>query len=207
MRAGIDYSRGAWARRALAARFAAFSKHSRGAVAVEFAFVAPLLFLVLIFPIAMGYTMVLSHALNYGTVQVARQIATGQVQAAQLSQAQFISNVVCPTLPAMFTCANVIVNVQPVPTGDAAFPNEYYGFLNTSATGLTVPPLSNTQTTFCPGNAESYVYLQIIYPIPAFLSTIMNMVSTNTFAGTNVSILMSTATFLNEPFVAPVSPC
>ena len=201
MRAGIDYSRGA------RARLAAFGKQSRGAVSVEFAFVAPLLFLVLIFPIAMGYTSVLSHALNYGTVQVARQIATGQVQAAQLSQAQFITNVVCPALPAMFTCNNVIVNLQPVPATDPAFPNEYYGFLNAPATGLNVPPLSNTQTTFCPGNAESYVYLQIIYPIPHFLSAIMNMVSTNTFAGANVSILMSTATFLNEPFVAPVSPC
>jgi hypothetical protein len=140
-------------------------------------------------------------------VEASRQIATGQVQAAQLTQAQFISNVVCPALPGMFNCANIIVNVQPVSTTDASFPNEYYGFLNGAQTGLTVPTLSNTQTTFCPGNAEGYVYVQIIYPIPTFLSTIMNMASTNTFAGANVSILMATATFLNEPFVAPVSPC
>jgi Flp pilus assembly protein TadG len=188
-------------------RLAGLLRDAKGAAAVEFALIAPMLLMTILFLMMLGYIMVLSQSLSYATQKSARQIATGQVQAAQLTQTQFITNVVCPYLPSMFNCNNVIVNIQPVSTADAAYPNEYYNFVNASLTALILPPLSNSQTSYCPGNAGGYVYVQILYPIPVFISVFANAMGVSLYQGHQVFLSSGTATFLNEPFIAPVSSC
>jgi Flp pilus assembly protein TadG len=188
-------------------RLAGFLRNVKGTAAVEFAFIAPMLLFTILFLMMLGYIMVLSQSLSYATQKAARQIATGQVQAAQLTQAQFISNVVCGYLISTFNCNDVIVNIQPVSTTDVNYPNEYYNFVNASLTALILPPLSNSQTSYCPGDAGGYVYLQILYPIPVFVSVFVNAMGVSLYQGKQVFLSAGTATFLNEPFVAPVSSC
>jgi Flp pilus assembly protein TadG len=184
-----------------------FKSAVEGAVALEFAIVAPVFLLLLLFPISLGYTMILKQGLDYATGQVAEQIATGQVQSAQLNQANFIATIVCAKLPSIFTCGNVIVNVQNVPTSDASFPNEYYGFVNPAVTALIPPPSSNANASYCIGNAQNYVYLQIFYPIPSLFSLLPGSPGMTSYNGQMVYMVTSTATFLNEPFVAPPVAC
>ncbi|WP_210253197.1 TadE/TadG family type IV pilus assembly protein [Beijerinckia sp. L45] len=184
-----------------------FLIEARGTTAVEFALVAPLLLLTIFFILSVGYMMFMAQALDYATQKSARQIMTGQVQSSSLNQTQFRTQVVCPLLPSMFNCNNVIVNVQAVAVVDGSYPNEYYAFLNASQTGLSIPPLANAQTNYCPGQQQGYVYLQVLYPVSIFLSFLSASSVATTYLGQKVYLIMSTATFLNEPFVAPASSC
>ena len=191
----------------LSATVSAFLTATRGATAVEFALVSPLLFLTIFFIISVGYMLFMGQALDYATQKSARQIMTGQVQGQSLTQTQFRTQVVCPLLPSMFNCDNVIVNVQAVPTTDGNYPNEYNAFLNATQSGLAIPPLANSQTNYCPGQQQGYVYLQVLYPINIFLSFLSSSSVATTYLGKKAYLIMSTATFLNEPFVAPASSC
>jgi Flp pilus assembly protein TadG len=190
------------------ARAKAFLRETTGATAVEFALVAPMLFLTLIFIMSIGYMIFMNQALDYATQKAARQIRTGQVQTdAITTQTAFATQIVCPLLPSIFTCSNVIVSSQTLGTissitGDGVYPYEYNQFVNAAKTGLIVPTLSNTATTFCTGSGSTFVYLQILYPVPFFLSFLSSSTIATTYNGQQVYLIMSTATFLNEPFSA-----
>jgi len=187
-----------------------FSVDVRGATAVEFALVFPLLILTILFVMSIGYILFMSQALDYATQKAARQIKTGQVQTAGLTQTQFLTTVVCPLLPSLFNCNNVIVNVQTMGTitsvpNDSNYPNEYLSFVNASSTGLTLPPLSNSQTKYAPGQGQCYIYLQVVYPVPLWLAVLSASAVATTFNNQKVYLIMATATFLNEPFTSQAS--
>jgi hypothetical protein len=56
------------------------------------------------------------------------------------------------------SCGNVIVNLQTV--SEAGYPGGFYAFVNRTQTAIIIPPLNNTQTSFCPGGSGDYVYCQ-----------------------------------------------
>ena len=85
--------------------------------------------------------------------------------------------------------------------------NQYYTYVNSNQSGLILPALDNTQTSYCPGNPKGYVYLQILYPVSLFLSLLSSSSVATTYQGQQVYVIMSTATFLDEPFVAPTAGC
>jgi Flp pilus assembly protein TadG len=190
------------------ARVKTFVRETRGATAVEFALIAPMLLLTVLFIMSIGYMIFMNQALDYATQKAARQIRTGQVQTAAITtQSAFATQVVCPLLPSFFNCSNVIVNSQDMGTissipSDGVYPYEYNQFINTAQTGLTVPGLSNSSTTFCTGSGQTFVFLQILYPVPFFLSFLSSSTIATTYNGQKVYLIMSTATFLNEPFKA-----
>ena len=71
------------------------------------------------------------------------------------------------------------------------------------------PALTNTGAAYCPGQggkSPSYVYLQVLYPVSGFFSLFATS-ATTVYNGQKVFLVMATATFLNEPFVAPASAC
>lgn len=173
----------------------------RGAVGVEFGFVAiPLLFtIVAIFQIGYGYYVAatLDRAANAG----ARAVATGAVSQAGLTQTQFITQYVCPQLSANFSCADIVVNLTVVLKANSAptLPSNYNNFVN--ATGVNAPSTTNSQNTFCPGGPFDLVLLEVLYPAPLFSGVFSQGSSvTQLSPGHNVYYLMSTATFKNEPF-------
>jgi Flp pilus assembly protein TadG len=190
------------------ARAKAFVRETAGATAVEFALIAPMLFLTILFIMSIGYMIFMNQALDYATQKAAREIRTGQVQSAGITTAaSFASQTVCPLLPSIFQCSNVIVNSQTLGsfdsiTSDGVYPYEYNQFINSSKTGLIYPTTSNSSNTFCTGSGSTFVFLQILYPVPFFLSFLSSSTIAATYNGQKVYLIMSTATFLNEPFPA-----
>lgn len=170
----------------------------RGAAAVEFAIVSGALLTTIIFIMTIGLLLYTGQALDRATAVAARQIMTGSVQKQVLSQSAFLTSVVCPALPAVFTCSNVIVNVQTLQ--EAAQPNGYYTFANSNQTGLIIPTLSNTAAQFNPGTQGSYVYVQIIYPMTMLPSFMAGLFGSATYNGAPAYLNVSTAAFRNEQY-------
>jgi Flp pilus assembly protein TadG len=193
------------------ARLAAFLAASEGTTAVEFGLIAlPLLFSIL-FLMSVGYTLFLKQGLDFAAQKAARQIRIGAAQQAQMTQAQFLQNVICPALPLTVSCSSIIVNISNVPytSGNALNYASYMSFVNTQQTNLVVPQLSNSATNYClgqGGSSPSYVYLQLLYPVPLFFA-MFSAGATTVYNGQKVYLLMATSTFLNEPFIAPASAC
>ncbi len=164
-------------------------------MAVEFAIVALPFFLLITGILIVGFMMFCTSSLDFATQKAARQIMVGTTQSSNLSADQFRTTVLCPLLPsAMFDCTKVVVNLTTVPVSSE--PTAYYNFVKPDSSGLIIPPLDNTKTSFCPGIGGGYQVLQVLYPMPIYLSQFAasaNVVN-------NQFVLMSNATFKNEPF-------
>jgi Flp pilus assembly protein TadG len=89
-----------------------FGVARRGVTAVEFAMVAPLLIGLLVAIFQVTFFLFAQMNLQNAAVSVGRLIMTGQVQNAGTSQANFLTNDVCPLLGPMFICTKVYANVQ-----------------------------------------------------------------------------------------------
>ncbi len=200
-RHGIDPRRGRGL--ALMRNLRGFLKERKAVAAVEFAIVGPA-FLFIIFEIFQsGLFVYNSSSLNYATQVAARQIMTGAVQNANLTQAQFINNTLCPLLPATMPCSNVIVNLKTF--SEAMFPSGFYNFVNSTQTAIIVPPLNNTQTSFCPGGGGKYVFIQTYYAMPLF-GPIWLPALTTTFQGQTVTLVAAAAAFQNEAYQSSYTP-
>ena len=182
-------------RRWSSVRLAAFASATQGAVAVEFGLIAMPFFLLLLGILFVGFMLFCSSSLDFATQKAARQIMVGTVQSGNLSASQFRTTVVCPLLPSpMFDCTKVVVNLTTIAA--SAEPTAYYDFVNPDNSGLIVPPLDNTKTSFCPGTGGGFQVLQVLYPLPVYLS----LFSSSSHVVNNQFILVSSATFKNEPF-------
>jgi Flp pilus assembly protein TadG len=187
-----------------------FVRDRSGATAVEFGLVSLPFLLTILFLLSVGYMVYVKQGLDFATQKAARQIRIGAVQQAQLTQSQFVAQQICPYMPMTVNCSNVIVNVNNVPyTAGAANYQSYMNFVNAQQTNVIIPALTNTGAAYCPGQggkSPSYVYLQVLYPVSGFFSLFATS-ATTVYNGQKVFLVMATATFLNEPFVAPASAC
>jgi Flp pilus assembly protein TadG len=184
--------------------FLGFIQSRRAAVAVEFAFISVILIEFIVEIMQAGLYYYTASALERTSAAAARQIFVGSAAANGYNASQFLANVVCPSISATnLPCSNLILNVQQVQEGQA--PAGFYAFLNGTQTGLALPPLNNSQTSFCIGQSGSYVYMQFVYAMPVF-SPFWQIVAT-TFNGTSSFLIQKTAVFRNEPFQASASSC
>jgi Flp pilus assembly protein TadG len=167
-----------------------FRRNRAGSAAVEFALVAPVFFALLFAVIETGIIFLADQVLETMTQDSARLVMTGQAQAAAYSQSQFHDNVVCAQIPALFTCANLFVDVESYPSGSfasvPAFPTQI------DASGSFI---NNMQ--YNPGGPGDIVVVKVFYQWPQIVTglgyNITNM------AG-NKRLLVATAAFRNEPF-------
>src|SRR6202042_2419371 len=118
-----------------------FRRHRRGSAAVEFALVAPIFIGLLFAIIEVALMFFASQVLETVTQASARYLLTGQAQSGGLTQAQF-KTYVCSQIPALFTCANVQVNVQSYPSFASIINSSVY-----DSSGNFVGA-----TNYCPGN-------------------------------------------------------
>ena len=170
-----------------------------GTTAVEFALVGGALVMTIVFVMMLGILLYMNQALDFATSKAARQIMTGYVQKNGTSQSDFRTQLLCPYLPAVMICSDVIVNAQTLT--EAAQPGGYYGLVNSTQTGMIIPSLSNSGAQFNVGIQASYVYLQVIYPItflPKFMSRIL--ANGSTYNGSPAYLAVSTAAFRNEQY-------
>lgn len=181
-----------------------FARDRRGAAAVEFAFVIGPLFGLLFCICEIGFDWFSQAQIDHAAQSAARLIMTGNAQAMTsggqpLNAAQFRTTVLCPMLPGYFNCANVIMNIQTFSSGVS--PAGVYSLLNTAQTNLALPPLDNTQTTYCIGAGGANVLVQIVYPMP-LLTNVFSKFPLTTYGGSTVILLQSSAVMKNEPFPA-----
>jgi Flp pilus assembly protein TadG len=161
-----------------------------GSAALEFAFVAPVFFM-LLFGILEGGIMFFGESVLQNAVQdAARQIRTGQLQGSA-SNTQFVT-LVCNGISSLLNCANLQVDVQAYPAG---FP----------AAGQSSPidangNLSAGNNNYNTGNACDVVIVRGFYKY-IFVTPIVTRLLAG-HAGNNFNYLTAAAAFRNEPFGA-----
>jgi Flp pilus assembly protein TadG len=173
-------------------------RDSRGAAAVEFALVSLMFVITVLMVMSVALVLFLNQQLDVATGRAARQIMNGTVQKSGYSSTDFRTNVVCSALPAVFSCADVIVNVQSATVGTS--PNGYYAFVNGTTSGLVIPELSNVAPKYSVGVQGSYEYLQVIYPITFLPALLTRMLSSWSYKGVPAYLAVSTAAFRNEQY-------
>jgi Flp pilus assembly protein TadG len=167
--------------------FYRFRRNRRGSAAVEFALVAPVFFALLFAIIETALMFFASQVLETITQDSARMILTGQAQTAGYTQAQFQSYV-CSQIPALFTCANVYVDVESYPSGFASVTiNSQIDASNNF--------INNMQ--YNPGTAGQIVVVRLFYQWPLFVTGLGYNIAN--LAGSK-RLLSATAAFRNEPY-------
>ncbi len=136
-----------------------FGHASQGAMAVEFALVAPILIAVLLAVLETAIFFFAQQSLQNAATQAGRQFMTGQAQGN--SQSAF-RNLVCTNyLPSIFNCNSLVVVVQSASS---------FAGVNTAAPNLysNGQPLPVTSFAYSPGTPGQVMVVQLVYPWSVF---------------------------------------
>lgn len=174
-------------------------------------------FIGLAFMIAqVGLYFYFSTTLYYVTQKATRQILTGSVANQGLTAAQYRTNIVCPLLPGSMSCNNIITNIQVVPAWSGLTSGGFYSLTNIvnnpsspegyTMTGLTTPPMNNSQTSFCIGSSGAIIAAQVYYAMPV-IGIPQMLTNAATYNGQSVVFISATSVFKNEPFTTTYSGC
>jgi Flp pilus assembly protein TadG len=164
-----------------------FRGNRRGSAAVEFALVAPMFFALLFAIIETALMFFASQVLETITQDSARMILTGQAQTQSYDAAKF-KNYVCGQIPALFTCANVYVDVESFPSFAAVTFNSQIDPNNN---------FINNNMQYNPGGPCNIVVVRLFYQWPLFVTGLGYNISN--LSG-NLRLLIATAAFRNEPY-------
>jgi Flp pilus assembly protein TadG len=157
----------------------------RGATAVEFALIALPLITLIFASLQVAVIFFFDQALQTATQKAARQLLTGSVQDAGLSQKQF-ENIVCGNLPTQFNCNNLMVDVESSSSFAAA---------NTAP--LVPANNPNNNWSYSPGNAGDIVIMRVMYDWPVLGGPLAVGLANQPDGG---HLMVATAVFKNEPF-------
>jgi Flp pilus assembly protein TadG len=165
-----------------------FGSNRKGSAVVEFALIAPV-FIALLFAIVETAIMFFaSQILETVTQESARQIMTGQAQAANYTAATFLTKVVCPQIPAVLTCANIGVDVESDPSQ----------FSNVNiANPITSGAFDPTKLNFNMGGSCSVITVTLYYQWQMVVTGLGYNISN---MNGNKRLLSATAAFRNEPY-------
>lgn len=168
--------------------FHRFRSSRQGSAAVEFALIAPVFFALLFAILETAIMFFGSQILETVAQNSARQIMTGQAQAANYTATTFLTNVVCPQIPAVLTCANIGVDVESDPSQ----------FSNISvANPLTGGSFDTTKLNFNMGGSCSVVTVTLYYQWQMVVTGLGYNISN---MNGNKRLLSATAAFRNEPY-------
>jgi len=169
-------------------------RDDRGSAAMEFAFVAPVFFMIMLGIIEGGVMFFGQAALMNATQDAARLIRTGQAQGT-VDQSAFTQDV-CNGIKALLSCSNLQVDVQNYPSG-------FNGSQSapTDANGNLIAGQNRYNT----GGPCDVVIVRAFYKY-----TIVTPVITSFLAGksgNDFNYLTAAAAFRNEPYTAAVAGC
>jgi Flp pilus assembly protein TadG len=164
-----------------------FRDNRGGGAAIEFAILAPM-FLALLFAIIETALMFFaSQVLETMTQDASRMIMTGQAQSANYQQADF-KQYICNHIPAIFSCSNLVVNVQSFPSfSTASFGNPFDANCQVQS--------SNVQ--YSPGGPGDVVLVQVSYKWQLFVTGLGYNIAN---CPNSQRKLQATAAFQNEPY-------
>lgn len=168
----------------------------KGSAALEFAFVAPVFFVLLLGIFEGGIMFFSQAALQNAVTVLGRQVRTGQASNGGMSQAQFRTSI-CNMITPLIACdTNLQIDVESYSSGygSVAFSNP----LNADKT------LNTNLDNYSIGNACDVVLVRAFYTMPIYTPGLtwflVNM------AGDKHLVSAATA-FRNEPFTSNVSGC
>ncbi|GJE46532.1 TadE/TadG family type IV pilus assembly protein [Methylobacterium soli] len=167
-----------------------------GAGAIEFAIIAPLVIVAIIETIQAGCYFYQTSQLAQATASAARQLQIGAVGITAPTLADFRTQILCPRLGAGMSCASIILSIQTVQPGTA--PNGFYTYVKSDLSDIVRVATDGSQTPYCPGQSNSYVYIQAVYAMPVFSPAWIMLGRTSN--GRKVHFLNASAVFRNEPF-------
>jgi Flp pilus assembly protein TadG len=169
---------------------ARFRAAQRGATAVEFALIAPAFLASLMAVFEVTLFLFAQQTLQTAAVSAGRLIMTGQAQNAGTTQTQFASNDVCPLVQALFTCSNLMINVQNYSSYSAA---------TTAAPTLTYNAQGQVTNTFTysPGSPGDVMVVQLIYQWPIIGGPFGYVLSN---LGNGTTEMMGVTAFRIEPY-------
>jgi Flp pilus assembly protein TadG len=177
-----------WRRRWRAA-LKRFGMDQRGVAAVEFALIALPFFVLTFGLIEIVLVFILSTTLDYGVQEAARRVRTGELQASAGNLTQFKA-AVCGELFALMDCdEKLTIDMRKLTsfssTTSVADPIDHDGELKEDEFG------------FDPGGANDIVMVRVFYKwdlvTPIISAPLANLSG-------NKRLIVSTATFRNEPF-------
>lgn len=173
-------------------KLTAFRHASQGTTAVEFGMIALPFLTTIMFILFVSLTLFYRTTLDYATQKAARALMVGTPQTSGQTAIQFRTNTLCPYLTLVFfDCSKIVVNL--VTVTETVEPTAYTNFVTPDLSAIIVPPPS---ISYCPGVGSSYEVLEVLYPLPIYLSFFAS--APNVVQGQ--FLLLSTATFRNEPF-------
>jgi Flp pilus assembly protein TadG len=168
-----------------------FCAARQGATAVEFALVAPA-FLAMLFAIIQTTLFLFAQAtLQNAAVEAGRMFMTGSAQTTGttgLSQTQFASDV-CPMVSALFTCANLQIDVS-----------TYSSFSGASTSAPSLYDSNGnliTSGTYDPGTQGEIMVVQLAYPWPIVGMPLGSVLSNSGYGTTEI---MGVSAFRVEPY-------
>jgi len=167
-----------------------FRSNSRGTVAIEFALIA-LPFFVLIFAIIeVGLSFMAQEVMANATDDIARQLRTGELRAANVSGDQLRTRICARLFVPEAGCPNLVVDLQ-----------SYTSFANVPVTIPLTPGGDVNSAGFrnSVGGASTINQLRVFYRWPVLTNLMRNRIDSIT--GTGRTLLFSTATWKNEPFI------
>jgi len=188
----------------------------QGSAAIEFAFVAPVFFALMLGILEIGTMTLAQFSLQNAVTDAGRLIRTGQAQSIDATKAtttcakaggsattiygtqqKWFEGQVCCGVKALMTCDKLVVTVTSATSGFSSS-----GFNALGAAG-----------TYSPGAACDVVLVRTSYTWPIWFPGLAQLLNSNNAAnyldntGGNGHLLTGTAAFRNEPFTAGASGC
>lgn len=165
--------------------------------AVEFAIVAPMLIMTIVFILIISFGLYINQELDAATNQAARSIMTGSAQSSSMTQSALTTKI-CSNLPSTMNCSDLIVNLYIVPK--STFTGGYFTYVKSDLSGLIIPPLTPGSGQFSLGIQGDYQYLQVIYPITLLPPFMVSMFGGTQYKGASAYLAISGAAFRNEKY-------
>lgn len=192
----------------------------RGSAALEFAFVAPVFFALMLGILEIGAMTFAQLALQNAVTQTGRLIRTGQAQAINpttadqcgnngiagnyATSADWFRGQICCNVSGLLNCGSSTLFIN-VSSSSSGFPTGSNGFSSA---------LSNVTNAYSPGNACDVVLIRATYSWQIWfpgLAQLLNGSNSPTFLVNMTDgsghLLSGTAAFRNEPFTTGVSSC
>lgn len=170
-------------------------RNEKASAAVEFGMLAIPFTLMLTAILEVSLNGYSSQALDEVAQRVARQVQTGKVMAASMSQTQFKS-MACGYLPNSMTCNSLTVSVQKINGSFYETASGGYGSDGTWQGDMKIAGQNGEPIRYCPGEAGSYVMIQMIYPSFRIIPFVTSG------GGTIDKYIVTSAVVRNEPFTA-----
>ena len=168
---------------------------SKGSAAIEFAFIAPIFFVLLMGTMEAALIFFAQATLQNAVTEAGRLVRTGQVQGDGLTQGQFRTKICDAVAPLLACDGNLTVDVESFGA---------YGGLSYSPPLDASGNVNAAMDNFAPGAPCSVVLVRAFYTWQVF-SPGLNWFLVN-MAG-NYHLLSAASAFRNEPYTNNVAGC